>query len=107
MNNPSFTVRQAIEPDHPALPGHFPGQPIVPGVILLSYVEQALRRQLGAHIRVDGVPMVKFVAPLPPGQAFEIQVEAIAPAAVRFTIRQQERLIASGQVRLQTQGASA
>lgn len=107
MNNPLYTARQVIAPDHPALPGHFPGHPVVPGVVLLSYVEQALRRQLGGPIRVEGVPSVKFVAPLSPGQAFEIQLEMISPAAVRFAIRQEERLIASGQVRLQTQGAPA
>ena len=33
-----------VAADHPALPGHFPGRPIVPGVLLLDAVLQAMRR---------------------------------------------------------------
>lgn len=35
-----FTIR--IHPEHPALPGHFPGHPIVPGAVLLDEVLHAL-----------------------------------------------------------------
>ena len=38
------TVRRPIriEADHPSLPGHFPGRPLVPGVMLLEQVALAL-----------------------------------------------------------------
>lgn len=54
----SFTLPS----DHPCLPGHFPGNPVVPGVLLL----EAGLEQLGqAGLHVD---MVKFLHPLLPGQ---------------------------------------
>lgn len=28
--------------DHPCLPGHFPGRPVVPGVVVLDHVLQAV-----------------------------------------------------------------
>lgn len=76
-----------ISPDHPALPGHFPGEPIVPGVMLLDLVlKQANRTGTGFTL-----PSVKFHAPLRPGEEFAIEIEAN-----RFTVRSGTRLIASG-----------
>ena len=39
-----------VAADHPALPGHFPGRPIVPGVVILDHVQQAIE-SLGVHQR--------------------------------------------------------
>jgi 3-hydroxyacyl-[acyl-carrier-protein] dehydratase len=61
----------AISPGHPCLPGHFPGRPLVPGVLLL---EEALALVLphfpGATLA--GLPTVKFSAPVAPGEVVEV-----------------------------------
>ena len=54
---------------HPALPGHFPGRPIVPGVLLLDAVLEAARAD--GHTPV-GVRRAKFAAPVLPGCDVEI-----------------------------------
>jgi 3-hydroxymyristoyl/3-hydroxydecanoyl-(acyl carrier protein) dehydratase len=54
-----------IPPTHPSLPGHFPGNPIVPGVVLLDRVAAAVERS-GARLAKIGV--VKFMTPLRPDE---------------------------------------
>ena len=52
-----------VPADHPALPGHFPSRPIVPGVVLLERVEELLEEH-GFH--VCACPQVKFLVPVAP-----------------------------------------
>jgi 3-hydroxymyristoyl/3-hydroxydecanoyl-(acyl carrier protein) dehydratase len=72
-----------IAADHPALPGHFPGRPVVPGVVLLDRVAAALERWRGQ--RIAGLPQVKFLRPLLPGQQAEL-VLSDDGGSVRFSI---------------------
>lgn len=51
-----------IAPDNPCLPGHFPGQPVVPGVVVL---EEGLAQ---AGIAPQRILQVKFMQPVLPGQ---------------------------------------
>ena len=64
----------SISVGHPALPGHFPGNPIVPGALILSEVIQAATPQY----RIIGVAAAKFITPLRPGTPFYIE---LIPAA--------------------------
>jgi 3-hydroxymyristoyl/3-hydroxydecanoyl-(acyl carrier protein) dehydratase len=82
-------VSQAVVAnDHPALAGHFPGNPVVPGVVLLSLAEAAARELVGASVRLARLPVVKFMRPLLPDVPIDIAVEAteVDPLGVKFTI---------------------
>ena len=87
-----------IDANHPALPGHFPGQPLVPGVILLEQLALALRVWRGQ--RLTGVLEAKFVAPLLPDQVATLRLtEADAERArFRFEIRRDGILLARGMI---------
>lgn len=65
--------RVCIEAGHPALPGHFPGQPVVPGVVLLDRVAALLERHGAGTLAAIG--QVKFLAPLLPGQEATLEVQ--------------------------------
>ena len=56
-----------IEYDHPSLPGHFPGRPIVPGVVLIDHAV-ALIALHAAGQELAGVPVVKLIRPVLPGE---------------------------------------
>ena len=79
--------RLSISPSHPALPGHFPDEPIVPGVLLLDAVLSV------APARMN-IPWAKFHAPLRPAEDFVIRVEQS-----KFSVHRGDTLIASGSLR--------
>jgi len=91
-------VSDEVSAEHAAFAGHFPGNPMVPGVLLLARVARAASAAFGAS--VGGVPAVKFLAPLRPGERFEVELEPPAHAAVRFRVLRGGALIASGTLRL-------
>ncbi len=96
---PAETLR-VIPANHPALAGHFPGNPIVPGVVLLDAVIAALADRHPDQA-VIGVPVVKFLAPLRPEQPFLIRWVATRPHHIRFECVQPDGLLlAWGQIAL-------
>lgn len=67
---------------HPSLAGHFPGNALVPGVLLLDAVlAHIAERRPGA---VRGFPSVKFLSPVRPGESISLNVEFTATSA-RFS----------------------
>jgi 3-hydroxymyristoyl/3-hydroxydecanoyl-(acyl carrier protein) dehydratase len=66
---------------HPALPGHFPGNPIVPGVVLLDRVAAAIEK---SGERLARIGVVKFLAPLKPDESATL---AIARDGARVSFR--------------------
>jgi 3-hydroxyacyl-[acyl-carrier-protein] dehydratase len=80
--NAHIETRLSIAPDHPALPGHFPGQPVVPGVVLLDRLIEAAEAALARPVLVTGLPQVKFLAPLLPGEEAHAVID-VQPAMPR------------------------
>ena len=85
-----------IPATHPALPGHFPGQPVVPGVVILDAVQRAIEAG-AAPLSALKLPQVKFLQPLLPEEDAVIDIEAIAPSRWRFRVLRGDALIASGE----------
>jgi 3-hydroxymyristoyl/3-hydroxydecanoyl-(acyl carrier protein) dehydratase len=95
MSNTQYRESLRIGADHPALPGHFPGLPVVPGVVLLDCVAGALQRWRGQ--RIGGLPQVKFLRPLLPDETAEL-VLSDDGKSIRFSIALGSALIASGSI---------
>jgi 3-hydroxyacyl-[acyl-carrier-protein] dehydratase len=91
-----------VAEDHPALPGHFPGRPIVPGVLVLDAVFQALRDV--AAVAPTRLLRAKFVAPVTPGTEVTITLAPRGAGSGRFafTCRVRETVVAVGEVACET-----
>ncbi|HTH59487.1 MAG TPA: AMP-binding protein [Paraburkholderia sp.] len=85
-----------IEADHPALPGHFPGRPIVPGVVLLDRALTAIGAALNRSFDACSLSSAKFLSPVAPGERLDVAFDIAASGAIRFTVRAGEREVASG-----------
>lgn len=85
-----------IAADHPSLPGHFPGRPLVPGVVLLDRVLAAIEARHGPPGPLR-LPQVKFLQPLRPGEAARIELDGAAPRW-RFRVLCGEAVLARGEV---------
>lgn len=98
MSTSRFDQPLCIPADHPALPGHFPGQPLVPGVVLLEQVALALKAWRGQ--RLARVAEAKFMAPLLPDEPATVSLTETSggPSAIRFEIRRDSVLLARGVV---------
>jgi 3-hydroxyacyl-[acyl-carrier-protein] dehydratase len=96
-----FEVRRIIAADHPSLPGHFPGAPIVPGVVILDEILSALI-QWRKDSRLEVIHVVKFLVPLKPEQPFIIclSVEEDTRDEINFHCRVGDRIIVEGRLQI-------
>ena len=91
---PERTV--TIGADHPSLAGHFPGHPVVPGVVMLGEIMNAIREMAKEQIEFVGMPSAKIMSPLNPGEPLTIRLDQQGDGATEFTCTTGSRLIASG-----------
>jgi 3-hydroxymyristoyl/3-hydroxydecanoyl-(acyl carrier protein) dehydratase len=83
-----------ISAQHPSLPGHFPGQPIVPGVVLLDRIAAAAEQAgWGFLCRIAAV---KFLAPLLPEQDAQLTA-TYSGTRLRFHIERDGAVILRGE----------
>lgn len=90
--------RFTIPADHPAMAGHFPGQPIVPGAMILARVARVLRARFGQ--KAGTLATARFHAMLAPGEAAVVEARRDGPR-VAFDVKRGETLLASGIWRLE------
>jgi 3-hydroxyacyl-[acyl-carrier-protein] dehydratase len=89
-----------IAVDHPAFDGHFPNQPVLPGVALLAEVLEAALRERALADCVGSEPrlaVVKFLAPVGPGAALVIDFR-LGARMLEWRVRDGARDVASGQI---------
>ena len=67
------TIRQRLSAQHPAAQGHFPGNPVIPGAVLLSEAVRLIEADLGVSLAPYRIRRAKFPSPARPGD--EVLIE--------------------------------
>ena len=78
------TVEVAFDADHPAARGHFPGNPIIPGALLLSAALRAIESDFGDKALAGHLKSAKFTHPVRPGDRVSIDFSVRGENAVKF-----------------------
>lgn len=80
----SAGIPLAVAADHPSFAGHFPGFPVVPGVVLLDEALFAIKSATG--LDRHRIAWAKFLRPVRPGQGLVVRHDVEASGTIRFEI---------------------
>jgi len=64
-----------LKSDHAIFSGHFPGQPVLPGVCMMEMVAEVMGVCLNSSYRISGGPLIKFLRMIDPRMNPLIQLE--------------------------------
>ncbi|MEE9397975.1 MAG: hypothetical protein V3V31_13290 [Methylococcales bacterium] len=92
--------RYRVSSDHPSLVGHFPGDPIVPGVVLLNHVQSILLNWQPDY-RIVGLQQAKFLAPLRPNQECRVTLTEKPVNKVKFECTVGNERVATGLIHVE------
>ncbi len=77
-------VELQIPVDHPTCAGHFPGNPIIPGAVLLDEVLRAVAKRCKHAAGPCAIRQVKFLRPVRPGDRLLIRWTAVREEKIQF-----------------------
>ena len=89
-------VTVTIGAEHPALAGHFPGAPILPGVLLLDEMLRAVEQAQACGGTRWRIGAAKFVKPVRPGETLTLEHEPRPNGSIRFHIASAGHPVAHG-----------
>ena len=82
--------------------GHFPGNPILPGVAQLTLVVEALARERGAVPALGGIAFVRLRQLVRPGDRLRLATEARANDTLRVALTREGALVMNGELRFRS-----
>jgi 3-hydroxyacyl-[acyl-carrier-protein] dehydratase len=75
-----------LNPAHPVFEGHFPGQPVVPGVCMVQMIKEILETVTGKNLMLKQSDHIKFLSVINPVKARPVQ------ASVQYSKKENDEL---------------
>ena len=85
-----------VPDDHPAFAGHFPGTPILPGVVLLDIALNVIAEAHQRSLDECEIGSAKFLQPVRGGDMLTFHHQQLASGMIQFEVRLSDALVASG-----------
>jgi 3-hydroxymyristoyl/3-hydroxydecanoyl-(acyl carrier protein) dehydratase len=90
------TAEFSFAPDHPAAEGHFPGNPIIPGAVLLNATLQAIQAETGLDLSAGVIKWAKFLHPARPGDGVTVEFCSPLPGTIEFSCAVRNKTVLTG-----------
>jgi len=74
QENEDWIFRIELNPEHKIFEGHFPEQPIVPGVCSLQIIKECAENILGKDIRINYISSCKYLTAINPKESRELEI---------------------------------
>ena len=93
-----------VPADSPWFLGHFPGEPILPGIALVYIVEQAIIQDAlkkGEQVQLNALKRVRFTQPVRPGETLSVSItseEKGEEILFSFKVANKENIVCSGSI---------
>lgn len=103
INGDAAQLQLQVSAGLPWFSGHFPGQPILPGVAQLDWVMHYGTRLLAAGWQFSAVENIKFQQPVQPGETLWLRLEWLAAKGqLTFSYRRatDDSAVSSGKISL-------
>lgn len=97
------TAAKRMTGDEYFFEGHFPGRPVMPGVLIIEAIAQAGMVVLNSgDLKLKGVEKIKFRQPIQPGDQIIIRIEVLSSENQKHTVKGEvflgDNLAASGNI---------
>lgn len=100
-------IEHRLSPSHAAAQGHFPGNPIIPGAVLLAETLQVVQVESGCAWGACRIRSAKFPHPARPGDRLRIELSGSGASQLRFNCTVGGASVLVGEVQWSATSASA
>lgn len=101
-NNNNIEALAGVPADSPWFSGHFPDNPILPGIALIQLVKQAVAQEAlkkGEHLQLHTLKRIRFIQPVWPGEKLQASMSVEntdEDVLVSFKVAKKENIVCSG-----------